>query len=115
MMSNDILNPDYSQMLSVFISETEMLVQAWLEQLQPSALATATVPPVEMILMIHRLLCCKINQWVIFWVWDPLVLVGARKSPSAGNPLSSIKGMILLLLNTCEQVDQIFCLHFLHR
>lgn len=68
-----------------------------------------------MILMIHRLFCCKISQWVIFWVWDPLVLVRARKSPSAGNPLSSIKGMILLLLNTCEQVDQIFCLHFLHR
>lgn len=45
---------------------------------------TATVPSVDINLILNRLFCWKINQWVILWVWDSLVLVGARKSPSAG-------------------------------
>lgn len=65
--------------------------------------------------MIHRLFYCKINQWVILCVWDSLVSVGTKKSPSAVNPLCSIKSMTPLLWDICEQVDQIFCLHFLHR
>lgn len=76
---------------------------------------TATVPSVDIALMVHRLFCCKISQWMILWAWDPLFSVGGRKSPSAGDPLNSIKSVIPLSLNTCEQVNQIFCLHFLHR
>lgn len=111
-MSNDILSPDYSQLLRVFVSGTKMLMRAWLEQLQPSALCNCCFPSVVIVLMTHRLFCCKVNQGVIPWVWVPLVLVGTRKSPSAVNPLCSIKTMVPLSSDPCEQVDQIFRLQF---
>lgn len=64
-MSNDILSPDYSQLLRVFVSGTEMLMRAWLEQLQPSVLCNCCFPSVVTVLMTHRLFCCKVNQGVI--------------------------------------------------